>query len=416
MRENDHNEMLDGSIFRREVYEQRSNRWLAEVNVAQPLPAKRIISASAILCFSLLGFLALASTSRRVKIDGAILPSGGMIELAAPVAGIVSDVYAVEGDEVRAGEALVRVTSSNQTSSGSTLVGLRKTIADRRSQVLKRRDTLERQHAVELNSIDVSRELTEQEIDLVKSAIQNAGDRIQLARAALEKVRLLQADRLISDIDAGRYESDLLVRTGERSATERELVVLRQRAEEYRKARSHSQNEYESNHALIAAEIAILDAEALENTARGEVVVEAQADALVAARLVDPGQAVQSGQPVVRLVPTKSKLEAHFFVPSRAIGFLEVGQRVTFSADAFPYQKFGLQEGLIRKLSQAPLPADGEEELYRVIVVLDDFGVVHDGRRHFFKPGMRLEGEVSLEANNILGRIGQSVRTLQNYF
>jgi len=55
------------------------------------------------------------------------------------------------------------------------------------------------------------------------------------------------------------------------------------------------------------------------------------------------------------LAPDGVPLEAELLIPSAAVGFVRAGQRVALRYEAFPYQKFGLQGGRVRQISQSAL-------------------------------------------------------------
>ena len=52
------------------------------------------------------------------------------------------------------------------------------------------------------------------------------------------------------------------------------------------------------------------------------------------------------------LVPAGARLEARLFGPSRSIGFVRPGQRVLLRYEAYPYQKFGSYEGVVKSVSR----------------------------------------------------------------
>jgi len=54
------------------------------------------------------------------------------------------------------------------------------------------------------------------------------------------------------------------------------------------------------------------------------------------------------------IVPEGSGLQATLLAPSRSAGFLKAGQDVNLLVDAFPYQKFGVQKGIIKDISATP--------------------------------------------------------------
>ena len=90
---------------------------------------------------------------------------------------------------------------------------------------------------------------------------------------------------------------------------------------------------------------------------------------LVANRLVEPGQAVQAGQPLVSLLPEGSVLQAQLLVPSRAIGFIEEGDRVLLRYQAYPYQKFGHHVGRVVRISRSALgPGGGSRGQRRAVL------------------------------------------------
>jgi len=92
---------------------------------------------------------------------------------------------------------------------------------------------------------------------------------------------------------------------------------------------------------------AALRQEAVRMEADGELLLRAPVPGMVASRLVEAGQAVQPGQPLISLLPEGSRLRAQLLVPSAAIGFIKAGDRVLLRYEAYPYQKFGSHFGVI---------------------------------------------------------------------
>ena len=103
-------------------------------------------------------------------------------------------------------------------------------------------------------------------------------------------------------------------------------------------------------------------------------------------------------------------MEAELLVPSSAIGFIEPGDRVRLRYQAFPYQKFGHQEGRVSQinrsaLSTAELLGRGRQEgeaLYRINVVLARQSVTAYGKPEPLKPGMMLEADVMGERRRLI--------------
>ena len=104
------------------------------------------------------------------------------------------------------------------------------------------------------------------------------------------------------------------------------------------------------------------------------------------------------------MLPAGSELEAHLRVPSRAMGFIEPGDRVLLRYDAFPYQKFGHHGGRVSRISRStvtpggapslPVLPDRGEPYYRVIVELDESSVRAFGKNESLMPGMLVEADI----------------------
>jgi membrane fusion protein len=118
----------------------------------------------------------------------------------------------------------------------------------------------------------------------------------------------------------------------------------------------------------------------------------------------------------MNIIPSDTMLQAQLFSPSRAVGFLREGQRVLLRYEAFPYQKFGFQEGVVVSVSRSAVsPAEmtqqlaglntlygANEPIYRVIVNLKQQTVAAYGKPMPLQPGMKLEADVLLESRRLV--------------
>ena len=158
--------------------------------------------------------------------------------------------------------------------------------------------------------------------------------------------------------------------------------------------------------ATAERDLASLTQEAVKIEADGELLLRAPVAGLVATRLVEAGQGVQAGQPILSLLPDGSSLRAQLLVPSAAIGFVKPGNRVLLRYQAYPYQKFGSHEGTVIRVSRSAIPATGSkgeaaEPVYRVLVSLDKQSIIAYGRPEALRPGMRLEADIMGERRRL---------------
>ena len=156
--------------------------------------------------------------------------------------------------------------------------------------------------------------------------------------------------------------------------------------------------------------------------ANSALLVKAPVSGVVATQIVKPGQAVQAGQPLLSLLPGDGKLEAELLVPSRAIGFIAPGDTVLLRYQAFPYQKFGHQQGRVARISRSALSggelgtlignAQQGEPYYRITVALAQQAITAYGKPEPLKPGMLLDADVMGEKRRLIEWIFEPLYSL----
>ena len=109
-------------------------------------------------------------------------------------------------------------------------------------------------------------------------------------------------------------------------------------------------------------------------------------------------------------------LEAQLFSPSRAIGFLQPGQRVLLRYQAYPYQKFGSYGGIVASVSRSGVsPSElapqlagltslfpPNDPLYRITVTLDAQTAQAYGKQMRLAPGMQLEADIMTDSRRLI--------------
>src|SRR5438105_9470218 len=157
--------------------------------------------------------------------------------------------------------------------------------------------------------------------------------------------------------------------------------------------------------AAIDLQRASVDQERVEREIQYRSAIVAPTSGMVATVLVQPGQAVTPGLPLVTLIPADATLEAHLYAPSRSIGFVHAGQEVLLRYLAYPHQKFGMHRATVVAVAKNPMlagelgftPTDGSREpLYRIRVALEGQSIRAYGRLEPLQPGMQVEADILL--------------------
>ena len=112
-------------------------------------------------------------------------------------------------------------------------------------------------------------------------------------------------------------------------------------------------------------------------------------------------------------MPQGASLRADLYAPSRAIGFVKPGDKVLIRYQAYPYQKFGHQEGAVESVAKTALPTqelnglptptgnNSNEPLYRVSVKLAAQTVNAYGKAQPLQAGMLLDADVLQEKRRL---------------
>lgn len=412
------------SLFRPEVLTAQSGRSAEGIVVGRPQLFAYTTAAALLLGAGTIAFGYLGTYSARVPATGSLRADLGMVTLTAAVAGTAQRIVAEEGQRVEAGDVLAELQSGRAGASGAELS---EEIAE---QIAARRRSARASVEAQLRLLDergggLQAQLAgaREERERMREERDTRERQAQLGREALVRARDVQRRGFLSQTQLQQVESDALQREAAVQALERELAAAGRGLAQLEQGLAELPQQRALQRAQLERELAALDQESLENAARAEASVKAPVSGLITTRLVDAGQSVQAGQTLFALLPDGAQLEAHLLVPSRAVGFIREGAAVQLRYQAFPYQKFGHQQGVVRRVSRSALgPAEqavllGEaqtrEPLYRVVVSLQRQTVTAYGDEQVLLPGMALEADILLERRRLVEWVFEPLYSLR---
>ncbi|MBN6100769.1 HlyD family efflux transporter periplasmic adaptor subunit [Xanthomonas sp. CFBP 8703] len=364
---------------------------------------------------AILAWLFAGHYTQRVHVTGLLVPRAGLISLTANTVGVVDHVAAAEGDRVVAGQILVSLSGEHTSKAlGNTAAGvsaqlqrqavsLRQDIGDALTLRDKQAEDNRTQQTLlkdQLTQIDAQIAIEKKQMALVQDLVNKwsglvAGGYIPALQVEQEKSALL-AD-----------ESQLRSLQQQRAGTRQQLSALDDQLTQLPLAVSAKLNELRRQLAQVEQALA-------QNEATRASELRAPASGIVSSLLVKPGASVSLGQPLLAIVPDGSRLQAQLLVPSQAVGFVHPGVDVTLHYQAFPYQKFGLQHGVVRSVSRSALmPGEvtlllgggappSTDSLYLAHVDLANQNVQAYGQQQPLRPGMALEADMLLDRRRIV--------------
>ena len=412
------------SLFRPQALAAQSGRSAEGIVIGRPQLFAYTTATALVLGAATVAFGYFGTYSARVPATGSLRADLGMVTLTASVAGTAQRIGVEEGQRVEVGQVLAELQSGRAGTSGVELSeGIAAQIdARRRSsndtvqaqlQLLEERETGLRAQLA--GARDERERMREERVTRERQA--------QLGRDALLRARDVQRRGFLSQTQLQQVESDALQREAAVQLLDRELAAAGRGLSVLEQALAEVPQQRALQRAQLERELAALDQEGLENAARAEASVKAPVSGLVTTRLVDAGQSVQAGQTLFAVLPDGAQLEAHLLVPSRAVGFIREGATVQLRYQAFPYQKFGHQQGVVRRVSRSALgpseqavllgEAQTREPLYRVVVSLNRQTVTAYGQEQALLPGMALEADILLERRRLMEWVFEPLYSLR---
>lgn len=384
-------------LFRPEVARRRSNEWLAEVQVSQPVPLRLPLAVGLFCVVCGLIFAFVFSYAARIPVVGELVPIGGVIEVKADISAIVSEMRVTDGSRVVAGQVIAVLHAPLEIAGGSSIQIIENELHSREGRLstrLARLDETEarirRDAASEISHLENELTALEQE-----EAI-NSRKKV-LARDAVDRIQFLRDRGLISSLEVSRYEGELLAVEASELSRQRGVIAARRQLDSASRTREDRLADVEDQRTQIHQELSGIRQALAEMHARAERVIRAPIDGRVTARLVDIGQAVAIGTALATVTPDGADLEAVLDVPSQAIASLSEGSQVMLRIEAYPYQRFGLLPAIVTGVSGSTIPGNAERTTYRVRARLESQHVVLEDAAHPLLPGMRVDAQILLD-------------------
>jgi membrane fusion protein len=388
---------MSEGLFRQEALDAKKHSFLGSISIAQPMPLWVFAAFGLGSALVVILFLVFGEYTRRTTVSGSLVPNLGLATLVAPNQGVVNAVTVREGELVRKGQSLISIAQPRLSSQGDDITFAVQAEIETRKTALQQMSTAKLQQTdAQIVGIGQQFRIAEKQRVQMLSEIQTKREQWQLAKESLKRYEQLAGSQYISQIQLEQQKNAVLsfqadLQAFERQLNERQAGIsqLQQTVQELQAQRLN----------LLASGIndrASLSQEQRLQEASAGVSVQAPVSGIVTSRIIEPGQVVQAGQPVLSILPKASKLEAHLLVPSSAMGFIEPGDSVLIRYQAYPYQKFGHYRGVVRALTRNAVSTDGQtkQTFYRAIVQLDQQSVLAYGKQEPLRPGLAVEADI----------------------
>jgi membrane fusion protein len=394
-------------LFRPEVAEHRKGRLHGEISIAVPVAWHAIGFTMLAALVALVAFLAGAGYARVETVTGEIALEPGVAAIVPPRPGSVAEVAVRDGQQVRAGQPLIRIRAETGLASGGTVSQrLLESLSEQDRRLLSQSSATGVAAAEDRSRLEA--QLAGLRRELISLGTQIVAQRrlVEVAAEEFAELRAVAGNGFISRRDLNSREATLMTR--------------RQQLAQLEQSRSAKTADIAQTERAIAGAAAIARAEAAgAQSSRAQLaqqrvqaeagqgyVIVAPVDGTVTAVTASAGQPTDDRAPVMIVMPRGARPRAELYVPSRAAGFIAVGQEVRLALDAFPFQSFGTVPARIVRISSVAVPRPGPDgaarPVYLVTAEPDAAWIDAFGRRQPLLPGMTLSARIVTERQSLL--------------
>ena len=399
-------------LFRDQAVRHKLNKPSGTVLYYSPW-TRPVAAASLALSVCLLALIVSGHYTRAVAISGYLVPDGGILRVFAPQPGVIVEKRIKVGDHVAKGQTLFVLSADREGREREPLYAVTtETLRDRRAKMA---DTIEKTRciqAAEIVGIEARRQDTIARGALLDEKIAVLAQAIDLRTSILERKKMLADRKLLTADESEQAELGLLDQRAQLSGLRLDRETVSQELNSLRNDLKVKPLQQRNEINGLERELSSLDQQLAESEMRRENVIVSPASGVLSVDLATPGQSVVPSQPLAVIQPDGAALQVHLFAPSRAIGFVKPGDRVNLRYQAFPYQKFGQQQGRVRSIAHTALSADElaslnlpqqnqGEPLYRIVVEPRKQVIEVDAGQTPLQAGMAVDAYVLQETRAI---------------
>lgn len=428
---------------------------LLQIQEQLPSPLPRMVLRGLLLL--LLALLVWAMFGRLDVVavaEGKLVPSTYLKIVQPAEAGIVRDIAVRDGQQVEAGQVLVRMDANLSEADSKSIQQARehKSLELRRieAEIHNRPFQQQAQDSLELftrilSEYHSNRLALEDSIQTEKAALQKS--RHDLA-ATLELQRKLEETLPTYKAQEAAYEKlgkvgfagSLMVMDKQRERIEKEQDFHAQQysAESLRanilqserriaQIISDYKRRLEAERVATYAEVQRLDQEWAKQAHRNSLLELRAPQSGIIKDLAThtPGTVVSPGTVLMTLVPNDEQLLAEVWVKNTDAGFVRASQEVQLKLLAYPFQKYGMITGEVSQISadstdrtqsnnqqtgsEASQPASAQYS-YRALVKLNTQHLAFDQNQLSLTPGMQVAAEIKLVDQTIMEYLLSPVR------
>ncbi|HBV76377.1 MULTISPECIES: HlyD family secretion protein [Vibrio] len=418
-------------LYRPEYFDAQKSDNQGSILIDASLNQHLFVAASMFVLMGIIFFVVFAEYTRRGTLNGVVSPTGGIVKVQANDEGYAEKVFVTEGQKILSGEPLYEIKTERYDEFGQGVKKRIVTAIENQITLLNERRNKEiekSQH--QLQVIDYDQVRLSEEASILEVVVDLSEQELKLAQSLVDKQQVLVNKQFISKIEFQRQRLELITLKTKVQTQRLSLQRLLREKAKLKETKETLQLELDIALQEIDRQLQQIDQSKIEYFYQTDTQVVSPVDGVVASIFVKEGHSVNKGQPLLVVIPKgEEPAIVELYASSRSIGFLQKGQGVRLRFDAFPYEKFGVQQGVISSISKSAVSAEmlpnspliqsqlsranGGMGLYQVRVKLDKPTITVYGEEQLFVPGMTLTADIELDTRKVYEWLLEPLYTIQ---
>jgi membrane fusion protein len=397
-------------LFRKEALEAKGQRLWGEVLIIQPPSFFVFTIVFAVFVSLIIALLFWGTYARKETVTGYLVPDTGLVKIYARGNGTVVEQLVEEGQIVVKGDKLADVSTLRAAQDISDIdQKIINSLNDETQSVTDKLATQQLLYQIEQAKYIAQIEAIKQQSQQLDEQQQTFAERMKLSDQHMQNIdKLLKKGNISSAEHEKSYEVHLALKLGfndiKRQLTQsiNQLKLLKFEQQSAPMRQNNQMTDLQSKRAELNRQI-------LEIEGRRSFSLHAPIDGAVTALQIKKGKTININDTLMAILPEGASFEAQLFVPTRAVGFIKVGQQVSIRYTAFPYQRYGVYTGKVSQVAgvilspdELPVPVPLKEPVYRITVTLDSQSVQAYGQNLPLQAGMLLEADIILDQLSLI--------------
>lgn len=396
------------SIIRPEVIEAKIGLQ-GEVILIRPPSSLFLCVFFLVSLFCIFLFLSWSEFTKTTRVAGVLKNPAGITKVLPRQSGVIDKLYVKEGQHVKKGEKLYQVRTEQNNIAGSISNQVNKSLLQSLKLVQEKISFQEKLNALESAEVDCTiKQFNLDALHLIDEiALQK--EYLEILANELAEIETLYKKKQITKVEYnGKYAQFLEKRIAVKSLKKRHQDLLNQ----VDNADHNRQNLNIRGKSLIISyqqKVVDLKRQISDSDAKEAYIILAPHDGIISNIYYSDGHFAVMGKILMNILPELSDLIAEIYIPTSAIGLVEVGQSIQVRYHAFPYQKFGFFDGDIESISKTLIEPNQavssnliDVPVYRARVRLNTQIINVKNKRIRLQPGMTLNADVQGETRNLV--------------